>query len=377
MKILILGDYSSFGYNLKKGFLKLGHEVDILSDGDGWKKINSEGLNLKYNMKNKITRYVSGMINRIKIIKFLENKSYDIILIMNENFLSRKVKIIKNLIMLRISIDKLKEILNKNGKIYMLACGSDLTFYNYCGKYEEKKGYYIYNKSESEKLLKKEKKKRDKNFDKNLLEKIDGVIPVMYDYAEAYRNSSWQTVNKIKKTIPLCIDLENTEVLNELKEKIVIFHGISREDFKGTYFIRKAMENIKEKYPDKVEIIIDGKMPLEKYKKLLKKTNIIIDQCKSFGYGMNALYGMSMGKLVFSGNELENEIEFEKKDIPVVNIIPDIEDIEKKLEYFILNPKLIIETGNKARKFVEEFHEAEIVASQYIKLYNNDKMEEK
>ena len=39
MKILLLGDYSSLHNYLKKGLVELGHEVTLLSNGDGWKKI--------------------------------------------------------------------------------------------------------------------------------------------------------------------------------------------------------------------------------------------------------------------------------------------------------------------------------------------------
>ena len=38
MKILILGDFSGFGLNLKKGFEHAKKETILISNGDGWKK---------------------------------------------------------------------------------------------------------------------------------------------------------------------------------------------------------------------------------------------------------------------------------------------------------------------------------------------------
>lgn len=38
MKILIIGEYSGFASNLALGFRKLGCEVVILGNLDGWKK---------------------------------------------------------------------------------------------------------------------------------------------------------------------------------------------------------------------------------------------------------------------------------------------------------------------------------------------------
>ena len=74
MKILILGDFSGFGLNLKKGFEKENEKVILISNGDGWKKIPGSDLNLKSYYKengkyvNKIERVIIGVKNR-KIIK--------------------------------------------------------------------------------------------------------------------------------------------------------------------------------------------------------------------------------------------------------------------------------------------------------------------
>ncbi|MGI6445956.1 MAG: hypothetical protein ACOX2I_09610 [Candidatus Ozemobacteraceae bacterium] len=39
MKILLVGEFSSFHNYLKDGLVKLGHEVVIVANGDGWKNI--------------------------------------------------------------------------------------------------------------------------------------------------------------------------------------------------------------------------------------------------------------------------------------------------------------------------------------------------
>ena len=49
-----------------------------------------------------------------------------------------------------------------------------------------------------------------------------------------------------------------TEISSCVGRRIVIFHGIIREDFKGTKYFLEALERIKQEYPDKVEIIVDG-----------------------------------------------------------------------------------------------------------------------
>ncbi len=37
MRILLLGDYSNVHWTLAEGLRALGHEVCVVSDGDGWK----------------------------------------------------------------------------------------------------------------------------------------------------------------------------------------------------------------------------------------------------------------------------------------------------------------------------------------------------
>ena len=50
MKILLLGENSSVHSNLKDGLIELGHEVDVASDGDGWKNIPRD-IDLDYRNK--------------------------------------------------------------------------------------------------------------------------------------------------------------------------------------------------------------------------------------------------------------------------------------------------------------------------------------
>ena len=374
-KCLIIGDFSSLGKNLKSGFEKIGIKTQIISTGDGWKNIKYEDENdIKLKLKNiyffnkeipRTIRLRYYFYELRELMKVLENEKYNYILIMNQSFVSYGLPGFINS-GLYLPLNFLQKILKREGKIYMLACGDD----SYYLEAEKIYKYFPYNEIDIRKSNYMKNYSRYKY--KKILSKIAGIIPTTFDYAEAYRQFYCHR-EKLKITIPFPLDLKSIKYdENIIREKIIIFHGLNREEFKGTKYIREAMENIKKKYPNKVEIIIDGKMPLEKYKEVIAKTNILIDQCRSYGYGMNALYGMAMGKLVFSGNEPENEKEFGEKNIPVVNITPNVEDIEKKLEYYILNPELIINEGKRAREFVEKFHDSEIIAKQYLKLFEKD-----
>ena len=341
----------------------------MISNGDGWKKIPGSDLNLKSYYKengkyvNKIERLIIGIKNRKIINKFIKEKEecFDVIFIVNSGMFFATFM---DYFRVTFSGKDLKKLLKKDGRIYLSACGDDYLYLNYAKNILK---YFTHSYVDSKKLkyfLIKEKK---------IHNYIDGIIPTMYDYSIGYKNSQYFKEGKVLETIPMPIDSQIIKYKkNEFKDKIIIFHGINREDVKGSFYIKEALEKIKVKYRNKVEIIIREKLPLNEYQEILEKSNIILDQCKSYSYGMNAIYAMAMGKVVLSGNEIENIKEFKREDIPVINIRPEIIDIEKKIEYLIENPNLIFDIGEKSRKFIEEVHDVKIVAKKYLEIFKNE-----
>lgn len=347
MKVLLVGDFSSLHKNLKFGLEMKGITTTLLSDGDGWKKIDSD-ININSRYKG-IIREIDLSIQYLKKLKVFKN--YNIIQIININTLPGLV-----------SPFILWYLKKNNCKIFISASGDDVQFINSINNMR----YSPY--SDIEKLPYRRIGDKIRNW--VVLRKIDGVIPVMYEYAQGYRNSKYNYL--LKDTIPLPIETDPSIMPKVNKNgKILIFHGIIREDFKGTKYIKSAMEKIKTNYPNKVEILIDGKMPLSKYIEILKKTDVVVDQALSYSYAMNALYAMSLGKVVLSGNELECMKELKREDIPVINIKPSEDDIYIKLENLILERNKLHEIGCKSKLFVEDFHDNVKVAEKYLEVWQN------
>jgi glycosyltransferase involved in cell wall biosynthesis len=80
---------------------------------------------------------------------------------------------------------------------------------------------------------------------------------------------------------------------------------------------------------------------------------------------------MAMGKVVMSGAEPECLEEFELKNIPIINILPDPQDIYNKIKSLVLNKKSITKIGQESRKFVETFHDSHKVAKQYLEVWSS------
>lgn len=353
MKILLIGDFSSFHVNLKSGLNQIGEECYLASDGDGFKKTGISDIYFPFD-SNKFRRYTKKILFPFTNLKSYFN--YDVVqLVYNDIFGGSKFNYNYYII---------KKIVKNNKKVFLSACGSD--YFSYINRKNLEYNFFDDDPTvfKNGKCVFEEKYYKRNN--EKVLELIDGIIPTTYTYAEAYRNHP-----KLLNTIPFPMDIDKIKYIPQKikNNKIKIFHGLNREGFKGTKYIREAMEKIKEKYPKDVDIIIDGKMPLGKYLKVLEEANIVVDQAYSYGYGMNALYSLAMGKVVLSGNEPECGKEFGRDDIPVINIKPSVEDIYNKLEKLVLNKKSVEEIGYKSRKFVEDFHDYKKVAKQYLETW--------
>ena len=71
-------------------------------------------------------------------------------------------------------------------------------------------------------------------------------------------------------------------------------------------------------------------------KKILSKSNVLVDQLYSYGQGMNALSALAMGRIVLTGAEPENyELLNEYENRPIVNVIPDKYQITEQIERII------------------------------------------
>lgn len=355
MKILLIGDFSGFHKNLKEGLDELGHIVHIAASGDGYKNTTNSDIYVP-NSKYKIIKGLRKITFPFAHIK--DYYGYDVVQANSHNAFGGA--------QIYYSSIQLKKIKKKTGKLFLTSCGTD--YFMYKCRNELK-----YNPIDESINIDLSGKNRYLNKiyiqnNKDVANLVDGIIPITYIYRLAYNNHM-----NLMNTIQLPINSDKVKYIPQKIEnnRLKIFHGITREGFKGTKYIREAMAKLKENYPNDVDIIIDGKMPLKDYLKVLEETNVVVDQALSYSYGMNAIYSMAMGKVVLSGNEPECQQEFGRSDIPVINIEPSVDDIYKKLEELLLNKSRVIDIGEKSRLFVEDFHHHVKVAQKYLDTWNS------
>jgi len=351
MKILLVGEFSGFYLNLKQGLQELGMDVTLAANGDGWKEIPGADLPL----------YRTGDTNRLKKIYYKlvqpaldrgKFHGYDVVQLVSENVYRPYIN--------SYMVKALKE---KNGSLYVNVAGNCYSLYQ--AWRDGKLGYYTFddNPDKHEMYtgggLRREMTRRTERYVDSI---ADGIIPVMYEYAVGVRGLA-----NCKPTIPLPFNAEKTTYqVNRPSGKVFFYHGILREKDKGTDYIRQAFDIVSKKYPSDVETAICGRLPFQEYLEVLRKTNVLVDQCKEHCWGMNACYGMAQGKVVLGGASRNSLKEFGLTSSPVLHIKPDVAQIVRQMEYVLEHRNRIEEWGYGSRKFVEEFHDYRKIAQRYV-----------
>lgn len=343
-KILLLGDFSSFHYNLRCELKDKGYNVNVASSGDGWKKIPCD-IRLSYGRKGLLNKVLNQILPLLIIFRLI---GYDKVQLIH-------TKILPNYYLNKLFIS-LIFLLNKD--VYLVACGSDSRYLLQCKRKILK--YSPYDSLEEHSLI--EKKWID--FHNKVVKKVKAIIPVLYEYYLPYQNEP-----NITEVIPLLAPKsKNTFKFNN---KIIFFHGLIREDFKGSKYIRRAFEKLEKEYSDEAEFIIDGHMPINEYLAIIDKTHVIVDQCRSYGYGINGVIALSKGKILMSGAEPESNDKLSSSECPVINIVPNEKDIYEKIKVLIENRDNLEKLSNNSFEYFINVHNPELIYKKYISVWKD------
>ena len=358
MRILLVGEYSGLFNCLKDGLLTLGHEVFLVSDGDGYRNYPSDfrwDVNVKSTTLNKLLSIANVFLN-IRLFK-----GYDIVM-----FVSTRVLFYDSFTLL----NKLfyNYVIKANKKAYICDSGLDFIGYKYWFEDRKSKYYYYtlgyYNKKKQSSWLLNSKAER---VEYKIRECVDGLIPIWYEYAQPYR-----TFSNLRKAIRIPINLEKFAYQpNIVKGKIVFFHGLTRA-CKGGVYIQEAFNRLREKYSDLAEFVCAGGLPFDEYMKITSRANCILDDVNSYSFSMNALFAMARGKIYMGGAEPEGNKELGYEDCPVINLTRSVDQICEAIEFVIQNRDKIEEMGLASRKFVEKYHNHVDIARQYVECWEND-----
>lgn len=356
MKVLLIGEFSALHRNLKEGLVKQGHDVTIAALGDSWKNISRD-----IDLDSSKSKYLAAIERRVNVFTKLYNlKGYDIVQFVNPFCLFYLP------ILSKILIKRLKK---NNGKLFMLAAGTDSFYLKYGPDRMEYSPIEDYLKFDYKKTKHKYESRRYFNFNDWFADYVDGIIPIMYEYEVCYKDKE-----NLLPCIPIPMNIDSIKYqANKVDDKIFIFHGLNRYGFKGTKYVEQAFEILKEKHGEKVELLIEGKMPLETYLSVMKRAHIIIDQTSSFSNGVNAIYALAMGKVVLGGGEEKSLASLDMTSTPVFNIKPNSDSIVKQIDYLISNHDQFDMLSRNSREHVERYHDYDDVAKLYVESWQKCK----
>lgn len=368
MRILLLGEYSNVHNTLARGLHKLGHEVTVASDGDGWKNYPRD-----VDTKRKSFSFWGSLCYIFKLIKIFRSfKGYDIVQIINPEFVSLKAG----------KIYPFYKYLRKNNKRIILgAYGMDYYYIKGCLDFQTFR-YSDFNMGKEERhsldntIFKRDWLYGDKGtLNKQIVKDCDGIVAGLYEYKAAYKNHCPfpEKVNYI----PFPIVLPQTRPLRtRIKgEPLKLFIGIQtqRSAYKGTDIMLKAAQRLVKDFPQECTLQIAENIPFKEYQEMLNSSEVILDQLYSYTPAMNALEGMAHGLINVGGAEPENyELLGESELRPIINVQPSEESVYNELLYIIKNrDELIPKLQTETRLYLEKYHDHIKVAKLYADLYSD------
>lgn len=379
MKILLIGEYSRLHNSLKEGLMALGHEVTIVGCGDKFKQFPVDfSIYARICNDNKIANFLFKSIRKVigfnlekieKAIRFYlllsKLNHYQHVQLINSDALETYP------ILSRFLYKKLFQNIQSRS---LLVCGDETPIIDYLFKKEFK--YSVLTPYFEDNSIEKEfqfpLKYRNDNYRKTfnwLVKNCQNLITSDLDYEIPMQKMGFQTT-----FIPNPINTDKITFQNiGITDKIVIFLGINRLSYskKGIIYFEKALEIIKKKYSEKVEIIVTENVPYNEYILTYNRAHILLDQVFAYDQGYNALEAMAKGKVVFTGAETEflNQYQLQADDV-CINAEPNENEIAKKLSFLIEDPEKINKISKNARKFIEKEHAYKIIAEKYFTSWN-------
>ena len=358
MKILLIGEYSNVHATLAEGLRALGHEVTVVSDGDGWKDYPRDIDVSRQSGK------VGGIRLMVKLWRLLPKlRGYDVVQLINPMFFELKAERL---------FWFYRYLRQHNKRIYLGAFGMDWYWVHTC-TYNKPLRYSDFNLGDKVRTDAEAKHYQQdwlgtakEQLNKMIAEDCDGIITGLYEYWTCYQPAFPQKTTFIPFPIQMpekrCTDRADTS-------KTIIFIGINRERsaYKGTDIMLRAAQDVQNKYPEKMELRIAESVPFAEYQQLMEGSDAILDQLYAYTPSMNPLLAMSKGIICIGGGEPENyEIIHETELRPIINVQPTYESVCHEVEQLVLHPERIPELKRQSIEYVKKHHDYLKVVRQYL-----------
>ena len=161
-------------------------------------------------------------------------------------------------------------------------------------------------------------------------------------------------------------NLQNNFIKNTRTEKkVLVIHSPTAPVAKGTEFVLKAIEKLKEKNIS-FEFRLLENIPNEEYQQIIMEADIYIDQLIWGAYGIGAQQALQMGKVVIAYMTMER-VKMCGDNCPIQNAT--IDTLPQVLEKLILSNELRNQISTQSVLYYEKMHQPEKVAEKMLATY--------
>lgn len=367
MRILLLGEYSNVHWTLAEGLRVLGHDVVVASNGDYWKN---------YHRDVSLVRKSNGLCGTLGFLAQLavelpQMRGFDVVQLINPMFLDLKSQRVR----------PIYEYLRKhNKKVFLGAYGMDYYWVNTCRTTQTFR-YSDFNFGETLRTDDAAMAEvadwigTDKGrLNQQVAKDCDGIIAGLYEYYACYHPVFPDKTRFIPFPINIHAIRPTAPAVTDGVVRFFIGVQRARSAYKGTDVMLRALERVAKAYPGRCEVVKAESVPYHVYQHMMDTSHVLLDQLYSYTPAMNGLLAMAKGMVLVGGGEPENYDILGERDLrPIVNVVPDEDDVYRKLEQLVLHPDDVERRSAGSRLYIERHHNYCDVARQYIDFWTNSK----
>jgi len=368
MRILLFGEYSNLHHTLCQALRRAGHEVLLISDGDGWKDYPRD-----VDLRRRRPGPLGSMGYLWRLFRLLPRlRGYDVVQLINPIFLDVKPRWNRWL------FDYLKR---HNQKVSVGCFGDD---------------YYVISRMQDDRYLSytdfyaagraidHEVNRRriaawihspKAELTQYIMSQADSLVACLYEYYRVYDTPEFcQRLHYIPLPIQIA-DNDDTgasgSTASSTPVNILFAAQKQRGQMKGTDQLEPLFDRLAREYPDRIRLKKIISVPFDEYRRLVSEADVIVDQLYSFTPAMAALESLSQGKIVVSGYEEEyRQFIGAEGESGIINLRPfDDENNYRILVDTLTDDTKIAQLKQSSQAFVRRYHDADLVAAQYLEVW--------
>ena len=369
MKILLVGDYSNVHWTLAEGLRALGHQVTVVSDGDGWKNYRRD-IDLRRRSLGRwdTLRYLLDIRRTLHRLR-----GYDVVQLINPVFLNLRPHRI---------LPYYQQLRRQNGRMFLGSFGIDKPWVEEGLKPDTFRysDFYLFGQRRHNAFTQEMEENwlgpKGELFDR-IADDCDGIVASLYENYRCCQTHYADKLHFIPFPIPIpasnsTLETQNSE-LGTRNSKLRFFIGIqrSRSEYKGTDIMLSALRRLKAEFPDRMEIVCAENVPFQQYCQMLNDSHVLLDQLYSYTPAMNALQAMSQGLVVVGGAEPEHyQIMGEDELRPIINVQPTEDDVVQQIRNrLLLHPEAIDQLSRDSIEYIRRHHDPLHIARRYLALW--------